>query len=137
MTLLQTWLNYVGKAETPAENSTQDVRTAQASEAGSPGDPATPPATAMYFASTGLDLRQTDRPDEYPHDIFIEDVCYRMVDPQYLAWLRRRMESAKRQFEAGKLPRAAWDKLRRRFNKLQEWAITLYGAERLQSAARD
>ena len=108
-----------------------------AGDAGSPGDPAPPPTVVMYFASTGLDLRQTDRPDEYPQDFYIEDVCYRKVDPEYLAWLRRRMETAKRQFEAGKLPRAMWDKLRGRFNRLQEWAVNLYGMERLQAAVRD
>lgn len=138
MTLLQTWLNYVGKTDTPAENATQDELAAQAGDTDSPSDPApSPTAVVMYFASTSLDLRQTDRPNEYPHDIFIENVCYRKVDPEYLAWLRRRMEAAKRQFEAGKLPRAAWDKMRRRFNRLQEWAMTHYGAERLQAAVRD
>ena len=98
----------------------------------------TTPATAMlYFASTSLDLRHTDKPDDYPRDIFIEDVCYRKVDPFYFAWLRRRMGMAKRAFALGRLPKAKWDELRGRFNRLQEWAIEHYGKEILQAAIRE
>ena len=92
---------------------------------------------ACYFASTGLDLRQLDRPDEQPRDIFIEDVCYRKVDPEYFAWLRHQMEAAKKRFETGQLPKAAWGELRGRFNKLQEWAIGHYGRESLKTAVRE
>jgi len=92
---------------------------------------------ACYFASTGLDLRQIDRPDKHPRDISIEDVCYRKVDPEYFAWLRHRMESARKRFEAGQLPKAAWDELRGRFNKLQEWAIGHYDRESLKKAVRE
>ena len=48
------------------------------------------------FASTALDLHQVDPRDDDPRDIFIGDVCYRRVDPEYFAWLRGRMESARR-----------------------------------------
>jgi hypothetical protein len=97
----------------------------------------TPPAhPRFYFASTTLDLRQTFAPDTYPDDLFIGDVCFRKVDPPYLAWLRRRMESAKRRFEAGQMPQAAWESLRSRFNGLQAWAVEHYGREALGTALR-
>ena len=90
--------------------------------------------TTLYFASTSLDLRQTDKPDDYPQDIYIEDVCYRKIDPPYFAWLRRQMEAAKRAFESDRLSKPKWDELRGRFNGLQEWAIEYYGKETLQAA---
>ncbi len=90
--------------------------------------------SALYFASTALELRQTDSPEDYPQDIFIGDVCYRKVDPPYFAWLRRRMETAKHQHASGRLPQAAWDELRERFNGLQAWALKHYSRESLQAA---
>jgi hypothetical protein len=95
------------------------------------------PTATLYFASTSLDLRQTDKSGDYPQDIFIGDVCYRKIDPPYFAWLRRRMETAKRAFDSGRLPKAKWDELRDRFNRLQEWAIGHYGKEALQTAIRE
>ena len=66
----------------------------------------TTPTATLYFASTSLDLRQTDRPDDYPKEITIEGICYRKIDPPYFAWLRSRMETAKRTFESSRLPKA-------------------------------
>ena len=97
----------------------------------------TTPTATIYFASTSLDLRQTDKPGDYPQDIFIEDVCYRKIDLPYFAWLRSRMETAKRAFDSGRLPKAKWDELRGQFNHLQEWAIEHYGKETLQAAMRE
>lgn len=97
----------------------------------------TTPTATLYFASTSLDLRQTDKPGDYPRDITIEGVCYRKIDPPYFAWLRSRMETAKRAFESGRLPKSKWDELRGRFNRLQEWAIEHYGKETLQAAIRE
>ena len=97
----------------------------------------TTPTATFYFASTSLDLRQTEKPDDYPQDIFIEDVCYRKIDLSYFAWLRSRMETAKRSFESRRLPKAKWDELRGRFNRLQEWAIEHYGKEALQATIRE
>jgi len=97
----------------------------------------TTPTATIYFASTSLDLRQTDKPGDYPQDIFIEDVCYRKIDPPYFAWLRSMIETAKRSFESGRLPKAKWEELRGRFNRLQEWAIGHYGKEALQATIRE
>ena len=88
------------------------------------------------FASTALDLHQAGPEDNPPCDIFIGDVCYRRVDPEYFAWLRGRMESARRRFEAGGLSQTAWDELRARFNKLQEWVIRQYGQVALKAVIR-
>ena len=93
--------------------------------------------TAIYFASTSLDLRRRDRSGDYPRDVFIGDVCYRAVDPPYFAWLRRNMVIAQRRFEAGRLPQSTWESLRCQFNRLLAWAISFYGKEQLQAALRE
>ncbi len=90
-----------------------------------------------YFASTRLELKQSDRADELPQDLCLDGVRYRKVDPAYYAWLRRQMETARLKFKAGKLPDAKWEQLRRRFNQLNEWAIAHYGKASLQEAVRD
>lgn len=90
----------------------------------------------FYYATTTLDLRQTDKPEDYLQDIYVGDVCYRRVDPPYFAWLRHKMVSAKQEFDAGRLSKTAWDELRGRFNRLQEWALEHYGKETLRSAIR-
>jgi len=97
----------------------------------------TTPTTTLYFASTSLDLRQTDKPDDYPQDIYIKCICYRKVAPPYFAWLRSRMETAKRAFESGRLSKDKWDELRGRFNRLQQWALEHYDKETLQAAIRE
>ena len=129
MTLLQTWIDYVADGETATERGPDNGH-----ESKSEND--VPATTLIYFASTSLDLRQTDKPDGHPEDIFVEGVCYRIVDPPYFAWLRRRMETAKRKFEAGQLPETTWENLRTRFNGLQEWAIGHYGKKTLQATIR-
>lgn len=130
MTLLQTWLDYVGNAKHQTEDGPEDERSQKF-----PGS-STPTDSLIYFASTSLDLRHTDSPDKHPQDIIIDDLCYRKVDPDYLAWLRRKMETAKRQFEMKRLPIATWEKLRGRFNQVQEWAIGYYGRESVEAAIR-
>lgn len=129
MTMLQAWIDYVAKADAEAAKPNEPPPAQDSA-------PLAPAAKPFYFASTSLDLRHTDKPADYPQDIFIDDICYRKIDPPYYAWLRRRMERAKRAFESGRLPGAKWEELRRRFNRLQEWAISYYGKETLQAAIR-
>jgi hypothetical protein len=88
------------------------------------------------YASTGLDLRRTDLPQDFPSDVHVDGVCFRLVGPTYYAWLHRRMESAKRRHDKGALSREAWDSLRDRFNRMQAWAIDRYGKDTLAQAMR-
>lgn len=88
------------------------------------------------YASTALELHRTDSPGDYPRDVHLNGVCYRLVDSAYYAWLRRGMESAKRRHDKGALSREAWDSLRDRFNRMQGWAIDRYGKEALAQAVR-
>jgi hypothetical protein len=88
------------------------------------------------YASTALELRRTDSPGDFPQDVHLNGVCYRLLDPAYHAWLRRGMESAKRRHDKGALSSKAWDSLRDRFNRMQAWAIDRYGKEALAQAVR-
>lgn len=91
----------------------------------------------FLFATTGLALCRTDRPEDYPRDWHLDETCYRKVDPPYFAWLRHRMLQARRRFEAGRLPATRWHALRGRFNHLQAWALDYYGKDALMDAVRE
>jgi len=69
-------------------------------------------------------------------DCEINGRCYRKLDPEYFAWLRSRMLEVKAAHKAGRVPQAAFDELRARFNELQETAIALFGEKALQDALR-
>ncbi len=90
-------------------------------------------ATAVRVAS---DLRHVpvDSPGDHSQDIITSDAVYRLLDAPYYAWLRRRMERAKKAHDTGKLPAATWQTLRERFNGIQEWAVAHIGEKSLLDA---
>ncbi len=99
----------------------------------------TPPpggAGVQLFVSTSLQSWATDKPHLFARDVQIDDVVYRKLDPEYFAWLRSRMLEVKAAHKAGRVPQAAFDELRTRFNELQENAIALFGEKALQNALR-
>ncbi len=127
MTLLQTWLDYIGEegahanAQKAAQPSTESLQ---------------PNSKPACFVSTSLDIYETDETQAATGDVCRDGACYRLVDPAYYAWLHRRMESAKRRHDNGALSREAWDSLRGRFNRMQAWAIDRYGKDALAQAIR-
>lgn len=90
-------------------------------------------AAALRVAS---DLRHlaVDNPGDQPRDVITGDAVYRLLDAPYYAWLRRRMERAKKAFDAGKLPAETWETLRERFNGINAWAIAHLGESALLAA---
>ena len=124
MTLLQTWLDYVDESKKPAP----------AQELSPSALPPSCPLPHMYFVSTSLNIHEAEETQATKGDIHLEGTCYRIVTPDYYAWLHRRMEAAKRQHQKGTLASEAWDKLRERFNRVQAWTINHYGADALQQA---
>lgn len=97
--------------------------------------PAAIPSTHM-FVSTALELWWTDRPEAFARDFQVNDTIYRRLDPDYFAWLRAKMIAAKEAAIAGRIPLAAFDGLRLRFNAVQEWAIGRFGEPALLDAVR-
>jgi len=71
---------------------------------------------------------------DQPRDIIVGDAVYRLLDATYYAWLRRRMDRAKKAFEAGKLAAPTWKTLRERFNGINAWAVAHIGEPALIEA---
>ena len=90
-------------------------------------------AAAIRVAS---DLKHipVNGPGDQPQDIITGDAVYRLLDAPYYAWLRRRMERAKKAFDAGTLPAATWQTLRERFNAINVWAVAHIGEQSLVQA---
>jgi hypothetical protein len=68
-------------------------------------------------------------------DVTIDGRAYRPLDATYYAWLRRRMESARRAHEAGRLAGETWAELRERFNAVHAWALAHLEPRALLAAA--
>ena len=99
--------------------------------------PSSTPAHGHLFVSTALDAWFTEHAAAFARDVQIDDTAYRLLDPEYYAWLRSKMNLAKMTGEAGQLGRNEYDELRRRFNGLHEWAIALFGERALIDAIRN
>ena len=91
---------------------------------------------ACLYVSTALDTWYTERPEMFTRDFQINDTCYRRLDPEYFAWLRSRMVLANAAAVGGRIPVAAFDDVRARFNVIQEWAIEHLGEPLLLEAIR-
>lgn len=64
------------------------------------------------------------------------DPVFRMLDAQYYAWLRHRMENARKSHDAGGLDSESFGILRDRFNTIHNWAVAHVGEENLRRALR-
>lgn len=82
---------------------------------------------------------------EERHDIVDQRLCeclpggrttYRLT-PQHFAWLHSRMSNAQAAHKSGQLDAERWEEMRRRFNRLQERAVTIFGKDTLQQALRE
>ena len=98
--------------------------------------PAAKTTSTHMFVSTALDLWWTDRSEAFTRDFQIDDTVYRRLDPEYFAWLRAKMVAAKEAAVAGRIPLAAFNDLRLRFNAIQQWAIERFGEPALLEAVR-
>jgi hypothetical protein len=99
---------------------------------------AAPPRTGglTLFVSTSLAQWETTEPHRIARDFQINDTIYRRLDPEYFAWLRGRMTVAQRGVEAGAIRPEVFDRLRERFNRLQEHAIAIFGEPAIKEAIR-
>ena len=86
------------------------------------------------LVATDLRVAPLDAPMERPIDLARDGTVYRPLDARFYAWLRRRMDRAKRAHDAGKLPAATWATLRGRFNEVHEWAVEHLGEVALVDA---
>lgn len=88
----------------------------------------------LLWVATDLDSFEEYDP-RFGYELNCEPV-YRMLDASYYAWLRHRMENARKSHEAGHLDDAAFEVLRTRFNVIHTWAIQRIGEDALRTAIR-
>ena len=90
---------------------------------------------ALYVATT-LESWENDKPYQFVRDVRICGVCFRRLDPEYYAWLRHKMECARKAAQSGRLDPIAFDELRTRFNQVHAWAMKHLGAVSLLAAVK-
>jgi hypothetical protein len=103
---------------------------------GSPPSESEKAPRPVPWVSTDLRILRPEPTWRLAPDFTTDERCYRKLDPEYFAWLRSRMLEVKAAHKAGRVPQAAFDELRTRFNELQEVAIALFGQQALQDALR-
>ena len=91
--------------------------------------------TALY-AATNLESWETDEPHHYARDVRVAGTCFRRLDTDYYAWLRHKMELAKKAAGSGRLPARSFEALRTRFNVIHARAMAHLGEEALRTAIR-
>ncbi len=124
MSLLQTMLTHLDSPE--CDYSTQPSSPVENNTAS--GD--------NLFVSTDLESVRFEWAVTSTSDVESGGKIYRRLDPEYFAWLRSRMLAAQSAFKAGKIPKTAWEGLKRRFNPLQEYAVQKLGRESIRQALR-
>jgi hypothetical protein len=90
-------------------------------------------ATALYVA-VDLTAWETDQPDCFARDVTIDGVAFRVLDPEYYAWLRHRMTLAKETHVAVRMPGDVFDRLRHAFNEVHAQALARFGERDLLRA---
>ena len=105
-------------------------------ENAAPGDPSVEIVPDYHFLWVATDLDSFEEFDpRFGYEIGGEPV-YRMLDASYYAWLRHRMENARKSRDAGRLDAEAFGLLRERFNIIHDWAARHVGEEALRRAIR-
>ena len=99
------------------------------------GEDKTTQGTTLY-AATNLESWKTDKPHYFARDVGIYGSCFRRLDPDYYAWLRHKMNVAKKAADSGRLPSQAFETLRSRFNVIHAWAMKNVGEKALLDAVR-
>ena len=88
------------------------------------------------FVATSLATWTTANPEWFARDFQIDDTVYRRLDPEYYAWLRSRMQLAKKEATSGQFPPGAFEDLRVGFNGIHDWAVGHFGEAALLAAVR-
>ncbi len=92
------------------------------------------PAYRFLWVATNLESFEEYDP-RFGYEVG-RDPVYRMLDAQYYAWLRHRMENVRKSHEARGLDTESFTVLRDRFNTIHNWAVAHIGEENLRRAVR-
>ena len=90
---------------------------------------------ALYVATT-LDFWETDDPEHHARDIDIDGVMYRRLDPEYHAWLKRKMAEVEARVPSGRASGVDLPGLRSRWSLVDAWAVDQLGSAELDAALR-
>jgi len=88
------------------------------------------------FVATNLSVYRGEVDPGQAGDITLDGLPYRRLDPAYYAWLRSRMEKARKAWQAGKLDEASYSSLKEHFNAIHDEAVRLFGESTLLHAVR-
>ncbi len=101
--------------------------------------PTSPAAGSVLFVSTSLTSFDVgaEEAETRGSDRAVDGIQFRALDPAFYAWLRGRMERAKKLHVAGRIDQVAFEELRDRFNGVHAWAVEHLGQEALQRAIRE
>ena len=125
MSLLKLLEQYTSEDGTTIPIGDDDVPASQSLE----------PDYALY-AATNLESWETDIAYGYARDVRIDGTCFRRLDPDYYAWLRHKMDLAKKASDSGRISPQAFEELRTRFNIIHFWAIEHLGEDALRSSVQ-
>lgn len=105
-------------------------------ENSAPGDSSAEVAPDYHLLWVATDLDSFEEFDpRFGYEVS-GDPVYRMLDAAYYAWLRHRMENARKAYESGRLNAADFETLRTRFNTIHSWAVRRIGEDALRRAIR-
>jgi len=88
------------------------------------------------FVATNLSVYRGEVNPDQSRDITLDGLPYRRLDPAYYAWLRSRMEKARKAWQSGKLDEASYSSLKEHFNAIHDEAVRLFGESTLLHAVR-
>lgn len=94
-----------------------------------------PPGPTLFVAPD-LTYFETASPESYADDVTVSGVPHRRLDAAYYAWLRHKMDLARKAVAARRLAAAAFDALRARFNAIHALAVEILGGRALADAVR-
>jgi len=94
----------------------------------------TVPNYQFLMVATNLDSWEADDP-RFGYEV-MSDTCYRQLDATYYAWLRHRMENARKAHESGAVDDTTFNALREQFNVIHTWATAHIGESALRTAIR-
>lgn len=91
-------------------------------------------AGAPLYVATNLACWQPDGSGDGARQVTFDGVRYRLLDPEYFAWLAHRMDLAQQAVESGRFGLAALDHLRAGFQRVRDWAVAQFGEDVLAQA---